>query len=115
MKKRNLRKEAKYALSEQFLNKAQLESSKICGCPVCLLLFSPTLIKEWCHEIGATGTALCPYCSGDTVVPESEDYTLDMELLKILQKEDFKKINKLYKKIVKQKKKLDKEKIKNIN
>lgn len=104
MKKRNLRKESKYAESEQFLNRTQVLKSKKCGCSVCGILFSPELITDWFHlgkleEYGVIiGTAICPYCDGDTVIPESECYTLDEELVEYMQKIEFKRIDKWYKK-----------------
>lgn len=105
MKKRNLRKEAKYAESEQFLNRAQVLKSTKCGCSVCGILFSPKLINEWfdlCkleeYNNVIVGTAICPYCDGDTVIPESECYTLDEELIEYMQKIEFKRIDKWCKK-----------------
>lgn len=101
MKKRNLKKEAKYAKSEQFLNRAQVLKSKKCGCSVCGFLFSPELITEWfdlCkleeYDNVIIGTAICPYCDGDTIVPESECYTLDEELIKYMQDLEFEEMDK---------------------
>ena len=60
---------------------AMLESSE-CGCIFCLKRYDPKLIDEYCQDIDKTTglwencTAICYYCSVDSVVPNSLfDYT----------------------------------------
>jgi len=86
MKKRNLKEESINAKHNTFWNREKVLNSKQCGCFVCEVLFSPELIKDWTDEYSLSNnlkfsTALCPYCSEDTIIPESDEYTLDKKLL----------------------------------
>lgn len=64
----------------------EILNSKLCGCFDCLKLFKPEEITSWIEESkdtlrGPGKTAVCPYCGVDAVLPESEDYELNRELL----------------------------------
>lgn len=103
MKRRHLRRDAFYAEGASFMNRGEIEQSTLCGCFVCNLLFPSELIKEWTYELKidentTTASAICPYCGGDTVIPESESYTLDKELIEYLYKKEKKKFDKWCKK-----------------
>lgn len=60
-------------------HREKLEKDKQCGCFYCLSIFSPKEIDEW---IDAEKTALCPYCSIDSVIGESSGYPITKEFLK---------------------------------
>lgn len=114
MKKRNLKSESTIAEHCTFWNKERILDSNQCGCFVCNMLFSPELIEKWIHEISLSdntelATAICPYCYGNTIIPESTEYTLDKDLLEYMHKKDKKKIKKIFKKFFKHNKKSDKE------
>jgi len=42
--------------------------SRVCGCFHCLHSFSPKAIEEWVDE---GRTALCPFCSDETLLPDA--------------------------------------------
>jgi hypothetical protein len=48
------------------------------GCFYCRKTFKPTEILDW---VDSGGTALCPRCGIDSVVPETAQHTLTAELL----------------------------------
>lgn len=53
---------------------------KKCGCFYCLKIFAPTEITEWIED-KTDGTAICPYCSIDSVVGESSGFHITKEFL----------------------------------
>ena len=53
-------------------HRAALKESNLCGCFYCRQTFEPSEINEWTD---GDGTALCPVCSIDSVLPL--DDTLD--------------------------------------
>ena len=69
-------KKSKYP--EQFLleahkgilaNKTEILKSKVCGCIVCLEIFTPSKISEWVIESDTNEeTAVCPKCKMDCVL-----------------------------------------------
>ena len=62
----------------------QLKKDKICGCFCCLEIFSPDEITNWIiggSGIDENGTAICPYCSVDSVIGESSGYPITKEFL----------------------------------
>ena len=65
-------------------HKSKLEKDSKCGCFCCLEIFDPAQIKEWlinetpCDKLG---TAVCPYCSVDSVIGESSGYPITKEFL----------------------------------
>jgi hypothetical protein len=61
-------------------HRAEILASRQCGCFDCCQLFSPDEVNTWIEE---EGTALCPRCGNDTVLPEKLGlYFLTTELLK---------------------------------
>lgn len=52
-------------------HRAAVEASSLCGCFRCLRTYPPSEIKAWVHR-DDDDTALCPYCSVDSVLPNSE-------------------------------------------
>ncbi len=68
-------------------NKESLKGDSVCGCFYCLKIFSPTEITEWILD--TKGTALCPYCSIDSVIGESSGYPITEEFLKKMKKHWF--------------------------
>ncbi len=59
-------------------HKAQILASKQCGCFYCRQLFSPHEIEGWLER---EGTAICPRCGIDSVLPEKPGVDLTAELL----------------------------------
>ena len=65
-------------------HKPELEKDSVCGCFCCLEIFDPNEITEWIIEdtaIDWRGTAICPYCSVDSVIGESSGYPITKEFL----------------------------------
>ena len=60
-------------------NRPYLQSSKLCGCFYCLSTFSPDEITDFIPD--SLGTARCPNCGIDSVLPDSEEYPLTKEFL----------------------------------
>ncbi len=59
-------------------HRATLELTRLCGCFYCKRTFLPTAILDWVDD---EGTALCPFCGIDSVVPESSEIELTQQLL----------------------------------
>lgn len=72
------------AHSKSINNNVEIEKSKKCGCFHCLQIFSPSEIKSWLKD--TTGTALCPYCNMDSIIPETKDTIIDKSLLEKMNK-----------------------------
>ena len=73
-------------------HKPELEKDSVCGCFYCLTIFHPSEIKEWIIEdtaIDSRGTAICPYCSIDSVIGESSGYPITEEFLEKMQEHWF--------------------------
>ena len=51
----------------------------MCGCSYCRTTFPPESIDTWLNE--GSGTAVCPHCGIDSVIPATEVYPLTPELL----------------------------------
>ena len=62
-------------------NKKHIDRGEMCGCYYCLKVFNKSEIKEWTdnHQ-----TALCPFCSVDSVLPETYGVPLDEQNLQML-------------------------------
>ena len=68
--------------------------SSVCGCFHCISLFTPAEISEWIDEPedcprGKGRTALCPKCGIDSVLPDTIDGGLTLDLLKEMNGEYF--------------------------
>jgi len=71
-----------------------VQQSHICGCFHRISLFPPSEIEEWIDEPddcprGPGRTAICPKCGIDAVLPESQLYDINHELLEAMNKEWF--------------------------
>lgn len=67
----------------------QLKKDKVCGCFYCMTIFSPEEINFWLiadkdadTDADKLGTAVCPYCSIDSVIGESSGYPITKDFLK---------------------------------
>ncbi len=88
MKKYDLKLAHKFCCS----HKPELEKDKICGCFYCLRIFNPAKIKEWLifnNPCDRRGTAICPYCSIDSVIGESSGFPITKEFLTEMNKKWF--------------------------
>jgi hypothetical protein len=58
-------------------HRQEIEAAPACGCFYCESIFTPDEIFEW---IDSEGTALCPKCSIDSVIPStcSKDFGPDL-------------------------------------
>lgn len=65
-------------------HKATLQKDKICGCFYCLKVFNPQEITEWILD--KEGTAMCPYCSIDSILGESSGYPITVDFLSLMHK-----------------------------
>jgi len=61
-------------------NRPLLKKSQQCGCFYCLSIYSPDEIAGWIPD--NYGTAKCPHCGIDAVLPESEEYTITKQFLR---------------------------------
>ena len=61
-------------------NRPILQKSRLCGCFYCLSIFSSDEITDWITD--TLGTARCPNCGIDSVLPDSEEYPITEEFLK---------------------------------
>jgi len=68
-----------------FKNVKIIKKGKTCGCFYCLEIFKPEEIDEWADD-GAT--AICPYCSIDSVI-SSDTVKLTDSLLREMHKKYF--------------------------
>jgi hypothetical protein len=53
-------------------HRKELERSEICGCFSCCRTFTATAVEEWVDD--EDGTAICPYCSVDSVLGSASGY-----------------------------------------
>jgi hypothetical protein len=79
--KEDLREAHKYCSNRQ-----SILSSDTCGCFYCLSIFPPSEIKEWYDdkklEFNDAGqTAICPYCSVDSILGSASGYPITVEFL----------------------------------
>lgn len=74
-------------------NKPALEKDELCGYFYCLKVFYPKEITEYIQNddvaIDKEGTALCPYCGVDSVLPQSSGFPLTNEFLKRMHRKWF--------------------------
>lgn len=65
-------------------NRQMLSNNEVCGCFYCQKIFKANQIKDWLNE--GEGTALCPYCSIDSVISEASGLKITIEFLKEMNK-----------------------------
>ena len=68
-------------------NESLLSESSVCGCFYCLKVFDPCEIETWINDREGK-TAICPYCSIDSVLPGNR-VDLSEEFLKQMHKRWF--------------------------
>lgn len=69
--------------SQCFENKEKLEKVNKCWCFFCKKIFYTKEIKEWISfNDWEIETAFCPFCWIDSIIPESDEYELNENLLK---------------------------------
>lgn len=66
-------------------NRNMLTTASLCGCFYCKKMFTPSEIIEWTDD---DETALCSYCSIDSVIPNI-DNALNVELLEAMNRKYF--------------------------
>ena len=71
-------------------HRAEILSSRRCGCFYCLAIFLPTEVQDWVdwpegtpegQELDAGTTALCPHCGIDAVIGSSSGFPVTFEFL----------------------------------
>ena len=60
------------------LNRVEIEQSRRCGCFSCGRVFDTTEVEEYTDD---GETALCPYCSVDSVIGDASGIELNPRLL----------------------------------
>ena len=84
-KKKWTKKELNLAHLRSANNRPGLQKDNRCGCFCCLRIFDPAEIKNWIIDpqspIDNLGTAVCPYCSCDSVIGESSGFPVDEDFL----------------------------------
>ncbi|HLK28653.1 MAG TPA: hypothetical protein VKT28_08730 [Puia sp.] len=66
------------AHQHSIFNKDEILESQVCGCFYCLKNFAPQQITEWVEEgDNRHETALCPFCSIDSVIGNKSGYKVD--------------------------------------
>jgi hypothetical protein len=78
------------AFRHSLQNRAELESSSVCGCFHCMQMFSPEEIIAWSGwnpetlddpQSEGTETALCPRCGSESVVGDKSGYAVNPQFL----------------------------------
>lgn len=64
-------------------NKEEIAKSKTCGCFYCKEIFAPSEIKSWLKK---ENTALCPYCTIDSVLGDACGVQITNKLLEEMHK-----------------------------
>lgn len=62
-------------------NRAELETSEVCGCIYCERIYSPTEIVQWIDDKGGE-TAECPHCGVDAVVGSASGIPITPSVLR---------------------------------
>ena len=64
-------------------NKESVQSSALCGCFYCLIIYSPAIFTEadLITEADGLKTYLCPHCGIDSVISDQCGFTLTLEFL----------------------------------
>jgi len=71
-------------------NRENLTKSYLCGCFCCLRIFKTSEIVDWTDNKDKDATAVCPYCSVDSIISENSGYSLTIEFLSEMKKYWFK-------------------------
>ena len=62
-------------------NREDITKSYLCGCFYCLRIFKTLEVEDWIKEKKGDSSAICPYCSIDSILPEISGYPLTKEFL----------------------------------
>ncbi len=68
----------KEAIKHATSNETEIKKSKKAGCYYCLKVFDASEVIDY---LTVERTALCPYCTIDSVLSDSSGYNLDTEIL----------------------------------
>lgn len=66
------------AHKHSIFNRAELQSSTLCGCFYCSAIFAPAEISEWIDD---DQTAVCPKCPVDSVIGSASGFPITPEFL----------------------------------
>lgn len=74
-----------HAHEHSSLHAEEIKRSSVCGCFSCLRTYPPSEILTWVDDKrtdGRTGlTAVCPYCSVDSVIGSASGYPITEQFL----------------------------------
>jgi hypothetical protein len=70
-------------------HRAEIEASKRCGCFYCLRTFAPEEIEHW---LAVEQTALCPFCTIDSVLGSASGFPITEEFLRLMHARWFERI-----------------------
>lgn len=70
-----------------FENKEQLAKSELCGCFWCCRIFHASEVTDYVSV--DEPTALCPYCSTDSVIGDASGFPITKEFLREMRKRWF--------------------------
>lgn len=76
------------ASNASFQNEGLVKKSKKCGCYSCLEIYEAVKVVQYIDDKGI-GTARCPYCGIDAVIPDASGIVLEEKLLQSLQEKWF--------------------------
>jgi hypothetical protein len=68
-----------------FGNKTSIQSSHLCGCFQCGLIFQPSKIMHWIKETSGTETGWCPYCGMDSLIGDI-DHAITANFIQAMKK-----------------------------
>ena len=68
-----------YLNEKSYDNQPDVVTSQVCGCFACRLIFQSDDVTDYIND--TFGTAVCPYCGSNSVLPESDEYELSEDLL----------------------------------
>lgn len=74
-------KELKAIHKHSFMNRDEINRSKMCGCFYCERIFPAYDLDSEDDFTDWGNTALCPYCSIDSVIGDASNIPLSKELL----------------------------------
>ena len=71
--------------SHTIRNMDEIQRSKKCGCIACCRIYSPDIVEEGIEEQKDKAiTALCPYCSCDSIIGDASGLGITPEILEDL-------------------------------
>ena len=79
----------KLAHDHSFKNRSEVAASNVCGCYYCLMIFSPTQIRQWLKEKDGQETAFCPRCGIDSVIGSASGFQITTEFMQEMRRRWF--------------------------